>query len=195
MKTQDEIQKRLEKLRARYCAKHCSMVLSKKPSNCVYAYKHMPRPRQQSTPIEYEIAPREVTSLVIIQPDSPIDLCTYGSDKPETWNGDICDDNVACQCRFFKSKIDESNAINDFDKLMADDAYVLEHYKDIAALQWVLNERVYKTRLSLFSRLKIWILNKFRRQEVPKLPKYSIPLEELWNAHDENTRERSASVS
>ena len=149
MKTVDEVRKRLEKLRFRCLRQHVRLISSKKPQNCVHNFEHVPHPQRNEIPTEVEMVPRVVSTLVVIQPEKPIRLCMYGSDKPESWNGDICDvDDTAQICPYFKSRVSEERAVEEFDLLMVDDDYVFEHHKDIATLQWVLGERIHRTPLT-----------------------------------------------
>ncbi len=170
MKSQDEILRRLNKLRSRYLRKHCLLARGKKPDNCVFNHEHTPQPRKAEIPAEFERAPRTVTSLVVIQPDQKIRLCMYGADNPAEWPGDICDsDEMAQGCRFFQSKSTEAETIGEFNALMADDKYVYDNYKDIAALQWVIDHRIHLDRLSVWSKLLRWIDSVKHRLHKPKL--------------------------
>lgn len=190
MKTEIEIRKRLEKLRVRYCRKYCADVSGKKPRNCVYNIEHAPVERVDHVPTEVELAPRVTTTLVVIQPDFPIRLCMYGSEKPDTWNGDVCDDDATAHaCPYFEPKIPEDRAVEEFDKLMSDDEFVLENYRDIASLQWVLNERVHLTPLSTLDKVKIWFDRFFRGRRSTKLlsEKTENKPEDHRNADDENS--------
>lgn len=194
MKSQEAIRHRLEKLRTRYLRSHCALVRDKKPQNCVYNYEHKPfGVREKGVPIEYELAPRVSISLVVIQPDRPVRLCTYGSEKPDTWNGDLCDqDDIARKCKKFKHRVSEEGAIQSFNDLMLDDPYVLENYRDIAALQWVLGERVATMPLSWFDRILLFfdavVSRIFRQKGVAASAELEQIPENLWsNADDENS--------
>ena len=190
MKSQEETRRRLEKLRARYCRKYCAEVREKKPQNCRFNHEHAPSPRKPEIPTEVEIAPRVITSLVVIQPDFPIRLCMYGSSDPATWNGDLCDcDEVAQKCKLFQSRLAESAMASQFDLLMADDEYVYANYKDVAALQWVLGERVHAIPLSWWDRMLTWMDAVLRRASKPrKLPEAQsdIPGDMWQDADSEN---------
>lgn len=194
MKTADEVRKRLEKLRTRCLRQHCATASAKKPSNCIHNIEHIPRPQKARMPTEVEKAPRVITTLVVIQPESPVRLCMYGSENPATWNGDICDDDAtAASCQHFEPRVTEDQAVREFDDLMADDEYVVKNHADIAALQWVLGERVYRTPLSVWDRFLLWVDSFMRRvvRPPPRLPKFSRghltdpdPPEELWQDAD-----------
>jgi hypothetical protein len=195
MKTADEVYGRLEKLRVRYLRQHCAAVRARLPHNCVHNYVHTPTPQKAPLPTEVELAPRVVSTLVVVEPQVPVRLCIYGSDKPETWNGDVCDaDGTARECRHFEARVTEEQAMAEFEGLMADDSYVLDKYKDIAALQWVLEERIFKTSLPLWGRLMLWIDGVLRRHRKPGklLPPADLP-GDLWNGVDaQNLGKRSS---
>jgi len=202
MKNVDEVRKRLEKLRTRYLRQHCSTVRAKKPQNCVHNVLHTPRPQKKQVLTEVERAPRVVTTLVIMRPESPVRLCMYGSENSATWNGDLCDgDAVAQNCPYFEAKLSEEQAAIEFEELMADDEHVVKHYGDVAALQWVLGERVYRVPLSAWGRFLLWIDGFMRNtmRPVPRLSKSDRghlldpgPPEELWQDADaENFGKRS----
>lgn len=202
MKTVDEVRKRLEKLRFRCLRQHVRLISSKKPQNCVHNFEHVPHPQRNEIPTEVEMVPRVVSTLVVIQPEKPIRLCMYGSDKPESWNGDVCDvDDTAQICPYFKSRVSEERAVEEFDLLMVDDDYVFEHHKDIATLQWVLGERIHRTPLSTWEKFLLWFDGFMRRivRPAPRLSKFSRghlmdpdPPEELWRDVDaEDSGKRS----
>jgi hypothetical protein len=136
--------------------------------------------------------PRTVTSLVVIQPDQKIRLCMYGSENPSEWPGNVCDTvETARECKLFQPRVSEKDAVKEFNDLMADDAWVYEHHKDIAALQWVLEERVHKIDLSAWDNLLLWFDGLMRRLFKPKMlpakTEQAIP-EDLWpDADAENS--------
>lgn len=193
MKTSGEIKRRLEKLRLRYLRQYSSATQSKKPENCVHNVEHSPRLPDSKLPTEFEISPRIVSTLVVIQPEIvSIRLCTYGSDNPETWNGTVCDsEEVSKSCPFFQPVKSEDQANEEFEKLLADDAYVLKHYKDIAVLQWVLNYRVFKSPLSIWGKFLIWAGKIFRKRlKLPQLVENKDVPKGLWkDADTENSGE------
>jgi hypothetical protein len=168
VKTPEEVRRRLLKLRARYLKKFCTQVCSKRHQNCIYNVEHLHTSSSKDTvPTEVEIAPRIVSTLIVIEPNLPIRLCTYGSERPDLWNGDICDDDeTAKKCPYFVAKVSEGQAVDEFNTLMADDDYVLENYKDMATLQWVLSDRVHRMPLSLWDRIILWMGMTKKRQHI-----------------------------
>lgn len=154
LKTPEEISARLLKLKDRYRNNYVKSHQKKLPENCVYNYIHEPLPLPNVTNIESKHVPNRSVQLVIIQEEKPIRICTYGSSTPNTWNGDICDhETMSSSCEYFKAKTELKDLEAEFDSNMSDDALVLAKYPDIAALQWVLNDRVYKLKWNFKRRI------------------------------------------
>lgn len=166
LKTLEETQKRLIKLTNRYRDLYVKNHTDKLPCNCVHNYLHSPKPLPFSNSIENQHVPNRSIQLVVIQEEKPVRICTYGSEKPTVWNGDICDSEAISQeCPYFTPIKERSELIQEYDSHLEDDKHVLEHYPDVAALQWVLNDRSYKIRFSFFSYLIAWynwIIRRFK---------------------------------
>lgn len=152
--------------------------MTRRPDNCSYNYKHTPTPRPASRQaIEPEIQPRRSTTLVVIQPEVPVRICMYGSEDIVNWPGDVCDkDETAQSCPKFKPIVSSEEVRQKAHALLADDEWVFENMKDVAALQWVVNDRIHRYRPSLFQRLLLWI--KVRMLKVPPA-KPTAPLPEI----------------
>jgi hypothetical protein len=197
MKTADEVRGRLEKLRIRYLRQYCAAVRARLPHNCVHNCVHMPTLQKTSLPTEVELAPRIVSTLVVMEPQIPVRLCLYGSDKPDMWNGDVCDaDETARECPHFEARVTEEQAVAEFEGLMADDSYVLDNHKDVAALQWVLGERVFRIPLSLWDRFAIWLDRalRFHRKPVGRLPPAELP-GDLWHVDAQDSGKRPSQIA
>jgi hypothetical protein len=163
MKTKEDIQKRLEKLRLRYLRQYVSKANLKSHENCVYNLNQAPLNYKPEVPLELSLAPRVSTTLLVIQPESPIRLCMYGSENPSTWSGDICNDDIkSSSCPYFKPITEESSVVDSFNDLLKDDEFVANNYKDIAALQWVIDDRIHRTSLSVVSKFVLFVDNLFR---------------------------------
>ncbi len=155
MKTSEEIKKRLIKLTNRYRDVYVKRYTDRQPCNCIYNYLHNPSPLLLSNSVENRYVPNRSIQLVVIQDEKPVRICTYGSEKPNAWNGDICDsDSVSKECPYFSPIREKEELSLEYDSHLKDDKYVLEHHPDIAALQWVLNDRSYRIKLSI----RTWIL-------------------------------------
>lgn len=142
MKTQSEIEKRLQKLRKRYRLKYVQERTGRHHENCVHNYVHAPRGQfKYSRSTDAELAPRKQTTLLVIQPDQSIRICTYGSTGKD-WNGDVCDsDDKSSDCPWFKAARSEEEVGAEFDAMLSDVEFVFENFRDMATLQWVLDVR------------------------------------------------------
>jgi hypothetical protein len=154
--------------------------------------EHTPTQLKPDILTEMELAPRISKTLVVFQQDATIRLCMLGSESVQFWSGDICDsENVAKQCKYFQPKLTDKQAADEFCAKMADDDFVYANYQDIAALQWVIEDRIYKTPLSWWGRLLLWFHILVRRAYRPKMlpPASDEPIPgDLWqNADAEDT--------
>lgn len=145
MKPERTVRQRLTRLRERYRRQLIRARTDRLPENCVHNSVQSPRTLPYSRSdieTELDLAPRKATTLVVLQPDSPVRLCMYGSDRPDSWNGVVCDSRaVSGSCSLFRPTRSAAEISDEFNSLMADPKYVLERYPDLAALQWVLEER------------------------------------------------------
>lgn len=187
MKSASVVQKRAQRLRERYLRKHVMRSQERRHPNCVHNQEHVPNklPYSRSdSSTELDLAPRNVTTLVVIQDrDRPIRLCTFGCGDPATWDRDICDsDDVSSGCKEFKARIGADEAYDEFMALLEDDKYVYEHFRDLAALQWVLGD--HRPRLPWYRRLYSYFFGKSSIAPFALPPgasdEVSRELEDLW---------------
>lgn len=143
MRTEDDIKKRLERLRRRYEHKYVEARIGRVPTNCVHNHLHSENKLPYSVSDledELELAPRRNRTLLVLD-DKPrtVRLCMLGSEDPSTWSMDVCDRaETAEACPHFRLKVPEQDVRDVFAEHMADDGYVATTYPDMAALQWVL---------------------------------------------------------
>lgn len=140
-RSEDEIRKKLKDVRFKYLTAEYKKALKVTPSNCVHNYRHK----------TLDESGKNVT----------VGLCTLGMENPEEWNGKICDDDSTAQeCPFFLSCVSKQSVKEDFDIKLQDETEVATSYKDVAALQWVLGEKVYSWDLTFLERFYIfaWML-------------------------------------
>jgi len=184
VKSKAEIEKRLRNLRTKYAKKHIGESQSRCFKNCVYNRVHTNTATYAvSKNVDVPITPRKQTTLLVIQEDSPIHLCMYGSEDLTVWSGDVCnDDSIARSCKYFKPFVSPVQARDDFLESLSDDRYVYDNYRDIATLQWVLHDRLYKMGLSWWERAFLWLKVKLLRVRRPSrsLPVSSLP-EDIWD--------------
>lgn len=171
VKSQSEIQKRLKKLKFRYLKNYLKRSQDLTFENCIYGFLHQPSPIPQKPKVQTSstLVPKRQVTLVILdnQEEGPAPLCMYGSDNPESWPGEACLGDRAATCPMFKPRLALEDARDEFIGLLEDDEYVYDNMKDIAALQWAINERIAFWPLSIFERITIWFMRKFFRR--PKL--------------------------
>jgi len=144
MKTKYEIRSRAKKLAVKYLKKYLSSKLDKLPENCKYNYTLNPAGTYYGSKMaDLDITPRKHVSLLVIQPDNPIQICTKGTNTENMWNGDvICDsDAVSRRCKYFECKHEAKQVFEDFKSQLEDDEYTKLNYPDLAAFQWILSER------------------------------------------------------
>lgn len=185
VKTKAAISKRLNNLRLRYAKQFVKSSQERTHQNCSYNYECIPgKFNYGNIPTEFERAPRKNVTLLVLQEESPIRLCMYGKSDPATWAGEICDnDDKARQCKLFKPLVSASEARIEIMSRLSDDEYVYDNYKDIATLQWVLEERS-NSKLSLWSQFIFWFKTRNLRPQTRALPSGSLEElpSDLWNA-------------
>lgn len=188
MKSKADVLKRLKKLRTRYAKSYIKCSQKREHLNCRYNHEQEPSQHDYST-VELELAPRKSETVVLIQDDDSVFYCTYGSDDSEQWSGLICDkDEIARSCKWFVPSVSPKEAQDEFLELMGDDKLVYEEYRDIAILQWTLDDRVHKHALSWWERMILWLSSKIFRPKAPAAlpPAEDIP-EDLWNDSSKNS--------
>jgi hypothetical protein len=181
VKSREEIEKRLKKLRVRYARKHILGSQQRLHKNCVFNREHVPPslPERRQGP-DVHMVPRRQVTLVVLRDEAPIRLCMYGSEDASKWRGDVCDDDsVARSCKLFKASVGLEEAKQEFLDRLADDRFVFDNYRDVATLQWVLGVRVHEIPLSVWDRLSLWLSIFFFRR--PKaLPPSDFDGSDLW---------------
>ena len=186
MKTKEEVEKRLKKLRVRYAKKYVDASQQRVHMNCLFNREHVPTSvrRAPAQGEELPMVPRRQVTLVVLKDDAAVRLCMYGADDPARWSGDVCDDDATARsCKMFKPSVDMDQAKAEFLDLMADDEYVFDNYRDVATLQWVLGERVHGMPLSWIERLGFWLQSKLSKpsKQTPLLPQGDLP-GDLWES-------------
>lgn len=184
MKSKADVERRLRSLRVKYAKKYVAKTQERAHRNCVYNHEHVPvgRPAQKDGP-DGKLVPRRQVTLMVLQPDQSVRLCMYGCGDTANWPGDVCDsDDVSRSCPKFKPRQSMESAKAEFMEHLKDDEWVFEHHKDLAAFQWVLEDRLHRMQLSWLERLMLWFYAVlFRRAKPsPQLPAPPIP-QDLWS--------------
>tara|TARA_B100001094_G_C17613018_1_gene522153 strand:- start:172 stop:552 length:381 start_codon:yes stop_codon:yes gene_type:complete len=117
MKTEKSIQHKIKQVKFRVMKKAIRNGLSKKPCNC----KHSGLVRgSASDPLFY--------------------VCLLDADRPQEWEGTICDPSVPNTCPFFKNNKTKEQIESEIEDMLSsgDMGAIASKYPDIAALLWVL---------------------------------------------------------
>jgi len=156
MRSEQEIEKRIQKLTNRYVQNHVKENLNKSPGNCVYSQLYENDEYTQSESYDVAYSKTKSTTLLVVNSVDSSYICTYG-ENGNRWNGIICDENVCKKCKKFLSK---SISKQDMEQLMNDDDYLNENHRDIVELRWALGEKP-QPELSFISLLMISIYSMF----------------------------------
>jgi hypothetical protein len=205
MKTEADVQKRLLKLRKRYRQQYVQERVGRHHQNCVHNYEHKPTGKfKYSRSHDVAMSPRKQTTLLVIQEERPVRICMYGSNGKD-WNGDVCDrDEQASDCPWFKPARTEDEVGAEFDDAMSDVEFVFDNYRDVAALQWVLDirdstdmseEPEHPVPTSWLGRLWDWVRGPKPAPQLPPAPPEEEPVTEpnpeipkgLWDADPEDS--------
>lgn len=213
MKSETNIVRRLNKLHRRYLGQYIKKSQCRTHTNCKYNRVHTTPTNISSKPTDEMrrrlpvvgrdsnmfISPdRAMTifsnNLVIIdEKNDSIRVCAYNIDNHVTWNGDICDsDRVAESCRLFEPLKTVKEANDSFNYLITDDDYVYENYRDIATLQWVLEDRIQNWN-NIFTIIYVWFLSLFVKPNKPS-PSPILNDEELDTVWDKDDDQGSNSI-
>lgn len=137
MRKEAEIRKKMRQVKHRYLVREYKDKLARKSTNCIYYYEHGETDPETG---------RAVT----------VGLCLYGAQNPEEWPGDLC--GGAKGCPYFETEETKEEIKQRFEESLENEVTVAQHYKDIAALQWVLGEKVYSWDLVWYQRLYLWFI-------------------------------------
>lgn len=186
VKPESVVRRRAERLRDRYLRRHVLRSQERLPENCAHSREVLPNKLPYSRTdllTELDLAPRVVTTLLVIQEDKPVRICMRGADDPSSWSGDICgaDGRACCRDHFVPVKT-AATVAEEFMKSLEDDKFVYDNFRDLAALQWALGDR--RPRLPWYRRLVVYLVGRF----IPPVPKLPAPaaeavdkeLESIW---------------
>jgi len=81
-----------------------------------------------------------------------------GADDPENWPGNICDTvENAKTCPFFQTDFNKEDLKAEFKALLEDPDVLYEDYRDIAMLEWALEDTV-APDLAWWQKFKLWVM-------------------------------------
>ena len=117
MKSEGKIKHKLKQVKHRIIQKEMRKATSKKPCNC------------------------KNSGVVRGSASEPLfHVCLMDSDKPDEWEGMICDASVPNTCPFFQPRKNKEQVQAEVEALLnsGDMGIIASKYPDIAALLWVL---------------------------------------------------------
>lgn len=160
MKTSKEIEARIRSRLVDELARRLRASGSRIPTNCVHNHRHTLDSRKRT---EGEGNP--LYNRIETPNGQTIGLCMLGSDTPEEWSGNICEDIVDAQrCPYFNLAKSKEAVLKEFSDQIADITWLEKELPDVASLVWALERPV---KLSLMARLKAWL---FRVKVEPLTP-------------------------
>lgn len=120
MRSKGQVKKRLKQVRFKHQKKFLESHLKRKPCNCKWnseqKYVH------------------EGTGQLRV-----LGMCMYSVENPD-WDVDICEViEQAQKCPNFSPPKSKDELKEEFEELCSDEEFVNTHFKDVAALKWVLN--------------------------------------------------------
>jgi hypothetical protein len=174
MQTEAQIRRKLQRVKYYYLKKRYERDMSRRPWNCRFNYVHRVKNNRLAEEIcdPYRHAPYPESPLadtkqlpaLVAENCGEVRLCGYGSEDAENWEGILCEDaNTAKKCPMFELKRSKEQIEEAFEEALADAEVCARDYKDIAALQWVLDAKGLPIQLSWWQRFK----QKFATTDLP----------------------------
>lgn len=168
MKTQADIRSRARHLLTVELDRRVSLAEQRLPGHCVHNYRHPVDVRKK---VDGEVNENyNRIALPVIQ--QSIGLCTLGMEKPEEWNGTICEDPIDAQrCPYFTSKVSKDDIQKDFDSEVNDLGWLQQNLPEVYGLLWVLSEPV---TIPLWKKLWFFLL-RIRTEPLKERPVNLLP--------------------
>jgi hypothetical protein len=153
MKTQSELEERIRTLLSEELSARVVLAGKRLPRLCVHNHRHTLDVRKK---VEDEV--NVIYNRITTGPHLPvlqtIGLCMLGSDDPESWAGDICEDPIDAQrCPYFSSKLDKQELWRLFTEQVGDIDWLRNNMPEVHALLWVLGAQKQTQRLPWWRRL------------------------------------------
>jgi len=185
MQSEAQIRRKIRRLKFYYLKKRYERDLSRRPWNCSHNHIYSPPPTKLPV-LEMDfsdIPPRDspyrkgescsptVSRPILVEAEESgvsIRICTYGKAEDE-WNGVICEEvGTAKKCPKFSLSKTKDQVRDDFERDPHDPNILVKSYKDVAALEWVLDEMGSHVRLRWLQRILLRFLGRAPKQEPPE---------------------------
>lgn len=152
MRNESEIRNRIRELFQREIDRRFQEAAQRVPVRCRHNYRHPLDVQKQGVDGTPNLTYNRIGDTA-----KTIGLCLYGSDDPENWGGDICEDVIdAERCPYFEPRELPEQIIEKFRRDMTSVDWIRQNLPDIYHLLWVL-EHVEPPK-SWWERFKYWLL-------------------------------------
>lgn len=167
MRSKAEIRDRIQELLSKELDARIAMAHRRLPSMCEHNHRQALDVRKR-----VEDEPNELYNRLERGPRLPIaptiGLCMLGSESPEDWPGNICEDPIDAQrCPWFSVRVNKETLIAEFQRQVADSAWLQEHMPEVYALSWVLNSQ---ERLPWWKRAWYYLFASFKPEPLSPDP-------------------------
>lgn len=138
MRTSEDIENRIRFLLAEELKLRVELASSRLPHMCTHNHR---QPLDVRKRVEDEA--NELYNRITLGPRLPVlqtmGLCMLDADKPEEWNGTICEDPIDAQrCPYFNPKIDKKALWSLFSAQVSDPEWLRENMMEVYGLMWSL---------------------------------------------------------
>lgn len=139
MRNPDEVQAKIRTLLLEALDARIAEASRRLPHQCEHNHRQVLDPRKEIAGESNEGYNRLDRHRLPLAPT--IGLCMLGSETPETWQGNICDEPIdAQQCPYFSSTQTKESVLADFQAQISDLAWLEENLPRVYELVWVLEE-------------------------------------------------------
>lgn len=158
MKSHSAIQDRIRYLLLDEFDRRVAQAHKRLPNRCQHNHRQELDPRKQ---VEDEPNPSynrvDRRRLPVV---NEIGLCMLGSENPEEWPGNICEDPIdAERCPYFDPSQTKDGLLAEFTTQLGDLDWIQENLPDVYALLWVLDDDSPRNyNLPWWKRVAFWFL-------------------------------------
>jgi len=172
MKSRSDVQARLRFLLLEELNRRVKIAHKRLPNRCLHNHRQELDPRKQ---VEDEPNPSynrvDRHRLPVV---NQIGLCMLGSENPEEWPGNICEDPIdAERCPYFNPAQSKEGLLAEFTEQLQNLDWVEQNLPDVYAILWVLDDIRPNYHLPWWKRVAFWFLQirvePVREQDVLKL--------------------------
>jgi hypothetical protein len=135
------------------------------PARCCFNHRHPldSRALHEGEPNETR---NRVTSALGEPVPQTIGLCMYGAQDPQTWPGDLCEDEIDAQrCPLFKPHQSKDEILAEFSRQLEDLDWVRDNMPRLYELLWVIDTETQFHKIPWWMRLW-WRILRIRLEPV-----------------------------